>query len=76
MEKNTTDGTLTKAELHGNHSLEKTSIPVLNQLPTTKNFYCFYMPKVMKSKAKNLEKMHPNISHSACLVRNALSVAA
>lgn len=61
---NTMNGTLTKTELHGNHSYEKTSIPVLNQLPPTTNFLCFYEPKVMKSKAKNLEKMHPNISPS------------
>ena len=71
--KNTTNGTLTRMEPHGNHSYERTSIPVLNQLPPTRNFYCFYEPKVMKSKARNLEKMHPNISLFAHLVRNVLS---
>ena len=55
---------------------ERTSIPVLNQLPLTRNFYCFYEPKDMKSKAKNLEKMHPNISPSAPWEKNDLSVAA
>jgi len=51
---NTMNGTLTKTELHGNHSYEKTSIPVSNQLPPTRNFYCFYEPKDMKSREKNL----------------------
>lgn len=73
---NTMNGTLTKTELHGNHSYEKTSIPILNHLPPTRNFYCFYEPKVMKSRAKNLEKMHPSISPSAPWEKSVLSAEA
>ena len=74
--KNTTNGTLTRTKPHGNRSLEKTSIPVSNRLPPTRNSYCSYEQKVMKSKEKNLEKMHLCISPSAPWVKTVLSVAA
>jgi hypothetical protein len=73
--RSTTNGTLIKMEHHGNRSYEKTSIPVSKQLLPTKNFYCSYEPKVMKSKVKNLEKMHPSISLSAPSEKTDLSVA-
>lgn len=75
MVRNTSNGTLIKVEHHGKPNYEKTSIPVSKQLPPTRNFHCSYEPKVMKSKAKNLEKMHPSISLSVPLEKTDLSVA-